>query len=141
MANLVDLYQSGPLLDHMISSLSLQLADCQIMGHNIHFAAVASCMAEDAGWKTHRVHKQHLRVHTLANYVKHNLFDLVDMKKMLPPMPIGIEAADLEASRADQHSIERPLEGNSCMWCGLWMPLLDTYKCVSIVPKLRMQKR
>ena len=87
MGNQVNMYKYGNDTDTFVQSLSLQLADCQMVGHNIHYAAVASCAAKSAGYKTQKEHKQHLRVHKQANIVKHNLFELEKFRSSLPQLP------------------------------------------------------
>ena len=86
MGNQVTMYKYGNITDTLVQSLSIQLADCQLVGHNIHYAAVASCAAKSAGYKTQKEHKQHLRIHKQANIVKHNLFELLDHSG-LPTLP------------------------------------------------------
>ena len=66
LGNQVNMYKCGNVTDTLVLSLSLQLTDCQLVGRNIHYAAVASCAAKAAGGKTHKEHKDHLRVHRQA---------------------------------------------------------------------------
>ena len=48
MGNQVNMYKCGNVTDTLVLSLSLQLTDCQLVGHNIHYVAVASCAAKAA---------------------------------------------------------------------------------------------
>jgi hypothetical protein len=127
----INMSEDGREAKALIESLAIHTADCNMIGSPIHYAGEASCIAKAGGLKSKSQHKRHLKVHQLANAIKHNRFS----REHLPEMPTSaILCQDFENFQLQLHaptstasedaSINKGLHsGVSCLWCGIWQPL------------------
>ena len=74
----------------VLQSIAAHRTDCNNMGMNVHYAAVANEQSRRQGYKTEQTYRQHKKLHKLANLVKHmhrqGDNDVVE-HTTLPPMP------------------------------------------------------
>ena len=71
----------------VLESLAIHRNDCDLLEHNVHFAAEANYLAYSVGNKTARSHDQHKHIHRLANLVKHEHGKHLTGNRDYPPPP------------------------------------------------------
>ena len=56
----------------LVESLAAHRCDADTLGYEVHYAAIANCLAKAAGNKSQRVFKEHRCLHQHANAIKVN---------------------------------------------------------------------
>ena len=90
----------SPEMEVLAQSIAVHRADCQAVGVPFHYSAISNVNSRQAFHKSEKTFKQHRKLHSEANSIKHAV-DIYDPPPAAPPrieMEYSIECNKLEAN-------------------------------------------